>query len=150
MKILEENYSKSKNVDYLKAVDFISNLLSVDSHEMIKKSRRRDLSTARHALAYYLRKHTDLSFEAIGELMGGRHHATIIHSCRVISESAPYNQYIRTIKESIDHLFMPKNRNLRQEILRCLKMYTTDNVRTEAIIKVIDNLKTNQTKSIKK
>jgi len=136
--IKDSEYIRTNNKAYSDALDFVSDLLSVDPCEMIKKNRRRELSTARHALAYYLRKHTDLSFEVIGELMGGRHHATIIHGCKFINESAPYNSYIKLIKDSIDNLFMPKTRNLRQEILRCLKMHTTDNVRTEAIIKVIN------------
>ena len=130
---------------YSDAVDFVSNLIGVDPVEMMKSNRRRDLSTARHALSYYMRKHTDLSFQRIGTLMGGRHHATILHSCKIIEESAPYNAYIRTNKESIDHLVIAQNRTLRQEILRCLKVYTNDNTRTQAIIRVINqHVKPNQ------
>jgi len=142
--IAKVNKGKLNKV-YGDAVDFVSNLVGVDPIEMIKQNRRRDLSTARHALAYYMRKHTDLSLQHIGKLMGGRHHATILHSCKLIEESAPYNFYIRTIKESIDCLVVEQNRTLRQEILRCLKVYTTDNTRAEAIIKVINQyVKPNQ------
>jgi len=126
------------NKVYIDAIDFVSNLIGVDPVQMMKKNRRRDLATARHALAYYMRKHTDLGFQRIGDLMGGRHHATILHSCKLIEEAAPYNSYIRTIKESIDHLVVTQNRTLRQEILRCLKVYTNDNTRTQAIIRIIN------------
>jgi hypothetical protein len=133
---------------YLEAVDFISDLIGVDPVEMMQKNRRRDLTTARHALSYYLRKHTDLSFQAIGNLMGGKHHATILHGCKLIEESAPYNFYIRTIKEAIDELKMSNNRTLRQEILRCLGVYSNDNTRTAAIIRVINKyVKPNQLKN---
>lgn len=133
------------NKVYSDAVDFVSNLIGVDPVEMMEKNRRSELALARHALAYYMRRHTHLGFKRIGELMGGRHHATILHSCKLIEESAPYNAYIRTIKDSIDVLCIAQNRTLRQEILRCLKVYTTDNTRTQAIIRVINkHLKPNQ------
>ena len=133
------------NKVYGDAVDFVSNLVGVDPIDMMKKNRRRDLATARHALAYYMRKHTDLGFQRIGDLMGGRHHATILHSCKLIEEAAPYNSYIRTVKDSIDALCIAQNRTLRQEILRFLKVYTTDNTRAQAIIRTINqHLKPNQ------
>ena len=123
---------------YLKGVDFISELIGIDPVEMMKKSRRRELTTARHALSYYLRKHTHLSLQSIGDLMGGKHHATILHGCKLIEESAPYDLYIRNLKEAIDNLKVSNNRTLRQEILRCLGVYSNDNTRTEAIIRVIN------------
>ena len=133
------------NKVYSDAVDFVSNLIGVDPVEMMEKNRRSELALARHALAYYMRRHTHLGFKRIGELMGGRHHATVLHSCKLIEESAPYNAYIRTIKESIDALCIAQNRTLRQEILRCLKVYTTDNTRAQAIIRIINQyLKPNQ------
>jgi len=142
--IAKVNKEKLNKV-YGDAVDFVASLIGVDPKEMMEQNRRKDLATARHALAYYMRKHTDLGFKRIGDLMGGRHHATILHSCKLIEESAPYNSYIRTIKESIDHLIIAQNRTLKQEILRCLKVYTTDNTRAEAIIRIINQyVKPNQ------
>jgi hypothetical protein len=130
---------------YLEGVDFIANLVGIDPVEMMRKSRRRELTTARHALSYYLRKHTHLSLQAIGNLMGGKHHATIMHGCKLIEESAPYDLYIRNIKEAIDNLKVSNNRTLRQEILRCLSIYSNDNTRTEAVIRVINKyVKPNQ------
>ena len=79
------------NKVYGDAVDFVSNLIGVDPIEMMEKNRRSELALARHSLAYYMRRHTHLGFKRIGELMGGRHHATVLHSCKLIEESAPYN-----------------------------------------------------------
>jgi len=77
--------------------------------------------------------------------MGGKHHATIMHGCKLIEESAPYDLYIRNIKEAIDNLKVSNNRTLRQEILRCLSIYSNDNTRTEAVIRVINKyVKPNQ------
>jgi len=36
---------------YLEGVDFIANLVGIDPVEMMRKSRRRELTTARHALS---------------------------------------------------------------------------------------------------
>lgn len=46
---------------------------------LIKSARRKkELVEPRHLAMYLVREHTQLSFEDIGELFGGRHHATVL------------------------------------------------------------------------
>jgi chromosomal replication initiation ATPase DnaA len=105
--------------------------------ELMAKNRKRPGVIARHALAYFLRKHTVFSYEYIGAIMG-KHHATIIHSVKFINDYSVYDPYLRTIKESIDHLVKSDHFSLREEVMHCLKAHTGDNTRTEAILILLD------------
>ncbi len=53
--------------------------------EIIGKSRRRPLVTARQIAMYVFRELTDLSFPAIAREFGGRDHTTVIHAVEKIS-----------------------------------------------------------------
>jgi chromosomal replication initiator protein len=53
--------------------------------EIVGKSRRRPLVTARQVAMYVFRELTDLSFPAIAREFGGRDHTTVIHAVEKIS-----------------------------------------------------------------
>jgi chromosomal replication initiator protein len=57
-------------------------------HAAALHSARKDktLSLARHFCMYLARKHTHLSFVELGQLMGNRHHATVIVACKKIED----------------------------------------------------------------
>ena len=52
--------------------------------ELIGKSRRRPLVTARQIAMYVMRELTDLSYPAIARVFGGRDHTTVIHAVEKI------------------------------------------------------------------
>lgn len=129
--------NSSDKKEFMYAVDWVADLMQITPTELMTKSRKRPGVMARHALAYFLRKHTVFPLEYIGAIMG-KHHATIIHSVKYIDEYSTYDSYIRTIKESIDHLTKPSHFSLREEIMHCLKVHTRDSTRTEAILILLD------------
>lgn len=57
----------------------------LDIDEIIGKSRRRPLVTARQIAMYVMRELTDLSYPAIAREFGGRDHTTVIHAVEKIS-----------------------------------------------------------------
>jgi len=48
------------------------------------KSRGKEFTTARHFYAYALRTYTYLTFKKIGEMLGDRNHATVLHMETVV------------------------------------------------------------------
>ncbi len=66
------------------------------------KSRNASLVKTRQVIMYILRKELDLPLESIGDLLGGRDHATIIHGFKKIEREILINQ------------------NLKDEVLRIL------------------------------
>lgn len=130
--------SRSDELVFKDSVKFISNLIQIDTKFVLDKSRVRDKVIARHALAYYLRTHTQFTLEYIGQMMN-KDHSSIIHSIRMIEDTAPFDIYLGTIKESIDKKAIPNHFSLRELILNALKTYSTPNTRTEAILNIIAN-----------
>ena len=61
----------------LKATSFA---LGVDEVEIKGKSRRFEVVQARHIIVAILKKKTELSLNAIGAILGGRHHTTVMAS----------------------------------------------------------------------
>lgn len=66
-------------------LDATSKMFGYPIEEIIGKSRRRPLVTARQIAMYVFRELTDLSFPAIAREFGGRDHTTVIHAVEKIS-----------------------------------------------------------------
>lgn len=68
----------------------------VEYDELLSKSRKREIREVRQALQYYLKKNTFFSLDKIGTLTGGRSHATILHSIKVVEEQPKvYEVYLK-------------------------------------------------------
>ena len=65
-------------------IDAVSEYYDVDEDEI--KGRRRDKATtlARQVTMYMLREDAKLGASAIGHILGGKTHATVLHGCRTI------------------------------------------------------------------
>ncbi len=79
--------------------------MQVSRDSIRSKSRKQDVAQARQMIMYLSKKHTDLSLAAIGELMGGRTHATVLHSCQVVenlmSVSSQFTEQVNGIERLI-------------------------------------------------
>ena len=53
-------------------------LFDVEPNALLQSCRRQHVVAARQALMYALRAATPLSYEAIGALLGRRHHSTVM------------------------------------------------------------------------
>jgi chromosomal replication initiator protein len=58
----------------------------IDPNDVLSKSRKANVVTARQVTMYLVQKHTRLSTTKIGLAIGGRNHATVLHSCQCIEE----------------------------------------------------------------
>ncbi len=63
----------------------VSNKYGINENEIKSKSRRREITTARHVVIYFIRKYTNYSLKQIGNLFG-RDHTTILSSIEVTEE----------------------------------------------------------------
>jgi chromosomal replication initiator protein len=66
-------------------LDVTATKFGLDIEEIIGKSRRRPLVTARQIAMYVMRELTDLSYPAIAREFGGRDHTTVMHAVEKIS-----------------------------------------------------------------
>lgn len=61
-------------------INFFASHFGLSAEDLLGKSRMQDIVFARNALIYFLRDYNNMSFVAIGKLLGGRDHTTAIHS----------------------------------------------------------------------
>ncbi|MEG1616174.1 MAG: chromosomal replication initiator protein DnaA [Bacteroidales bacterium] len=65
--------------------DTVCKYFNIDNKQIHSKSRKREIVHARQISMYLSKKYTDYSLSRIGELIGKRDHATVLHACKNIS-----------------------------------------------------------------
>jgi chromosomal replication initiator protein len=68
------------------------------------KSKKQEISQARQIAMYLSRKYTDKSFSNIGELIGKRDHATVLHACKTVGNWIETDKKFRNCVQEIEHL----------------------------------------------
>jgi chromosomal replication initiator protein len=64
----------------------VSSHFGISIEKIRGKRRYRDLAFARQVCCYLMRKHTNMGCVAIGNRLGGRDHATVLHNANVIKD----------------------------------------------------------------
>ena len=67
-------------------IEMVSEHYNISLDQMISKSRTSNIAKPRQIAMYLCKTMTDSPLEAIGHLLGGRDHSTIIHGCKKIEE----------------------------------------------------------------
>jgi chromosomal replication initiator protein len=67
-------------------MDAVSKHYNVSEKAIMAQNRSRDISMARHVAVYLCKQMTDYPLDAIGALLGGRDHSTIIHGANKIAD----------------------------------------------------------------
>lgn len=65
--------------------DTVCKYFNIDQKQVQSKSRKREIVHARQVSMFLSKKYTDLSLARIGDLIGKRDHATVLHACKNIS-----------------------------------------------------------------
>lgn len=69
--------------------------LGLTKKEVVSPSRRQDIVRVRDLIVFLLREYGDMSYPAIGRLLGGRDHTTIIHAHKKILKLAENDSELR-------------------------------------------------------
>lgn len=80
----------------------------VSQQEVMSKSRRRDYVQVRQVSMYLAQKYTKMPASRIGQLIGGRDHSTVIHSCSAIEQRMKLDKAFVEELNSIEHSFKLK------------------------------------------
>lgn len=80
----------------------VSEILSVDHQKVTSRSRKRELVEARFISSGIIKKmHKNMTLNQIGNMFGGRDHATIIYSLKMFDELYEFNKTFRRKVELI-------------------------------------------------
>ena len=113
MKLAERVIKRSVKVDNHPLtiddiLDKVCNHYGVSQQSVFSKSRKRDFVQARQISMYLAQKHTKMPSSRIGQLIGGRDHSTVIHSCNAVEQRLKIDKAFEAELSSIENSFKLK------------------------------------------
>ena len=81
---------------------------NVTQQNVFSKSRKRDYVIVRQVSMYLAQKYTKMPASRIGQLIGGRDHSTVIHSCSTIEQRLKVDKSFSAELSSIENSFKLK------------------------------------------
>ena len=100
------------NIDSI--ISIVIYVTNVNKSLWHRKSRQHDLVLSRQLMHFFAKKYTKLTLEKIGEKIGNKDHATVLHSIKVIEN------YLSTDDKKV--------KRFTKEIENRLKYYKFDNI----------------------
>ncbi len=80
----------------------------VTQQQVYSKSRKRDYVQVRQVSMYLAQKYTKMPASRIGQLIGGRDHSTVLHSCNTVEQRLKVEKNFRDELQSIEQSFRLK------------------------------------------
>ena len=88
-------------------VEVVSEHFHISVDQMISKNRSSDIAKPRQIAMYLCKNMTSSPLDAIGALLGGRDHSTIIHGIKKVTEEYEGNETTRALIETIKKKINP-------------------------------------------
>ena len=89
-------------------LDKVCNHYSVSQQHVLSRSRKRDYVLVRQVSMYLAQKYTKMPAGRIGQLIGGRDHSTVIHSCSAVEQRLKVDKAFLSEINSIENSFKLK------------------------------------------
>jgi chromosomal replication initiator protein len=87
----------------------VAKMFGVSVSDITGSSRKKELVQARQVAMYLLRKVLDLSFAHVGDLLGGKDHATAMYSVRKVTDLLEEDEELQRLVGSVEEqLLMPE------------------------------------------
>ena len=80
----------------------------VEQRHVFSKSRKRDYVIVRQVSMYLAQKYTKMPASRIGQLIGGRDHSTVLHSCTTVEQRLQVDKSFQAELASIENSFRLK------------------------------------------
>lgn len=74
---------KDNSVEHI--INLVSNSFKISVEDIMSRKRTRDVSQARQVVVYLAKQYTRLALKSIGEAVGCKSHATVMHSCKMVA-----------------------------------------------------------------
>ena len=100
LKVYVKLYQKEITIDYI--IEVVCNYLNLDFARFNSTERTREIAQARQIAMYLAKQHTKAPLTAIGAAIGGRNHATVLHSCKAVTNLLETDKAFRRQVEEIE------------------------------------------------
>ena len=98
---------KPKEITPQLIIEVVSEHFHITVDQMMSKNRSSDIAKPRQIAMYLCKNMTSSSLDAVGALLGGRDHSTIIHGVKKVSEEYETNESTRLLIETIKKKINP-------------------------------------------
>ena len=88
-------------------IDVVCDHFSITKEQIVSKNRSNDIAKPRQVIMYLCKNMTGYSLDAIGSLLGGRDHTTVLHGVQTISKEYNNNENIRNTIDTIRNKINP-------------------------------------------
>ncbi|GHU90010.1 chromosomal replication initiator protein DnaA [Bacteroidia bacterium] len=95
---------EKKQITLEKIQNVVSEYYKIDLDTIHSKSRKREIVQARQVTMFLSKKYTDHSYSHIGNMVGKRDHATVLHACRTVQDSLDIDKLFRLQMKDIEDL----------------------------------------------
>lgn len=104
LKVYVQLTQKEITIDHI--IDVVCAHQNIDRTRLNSTERTRDVAQSRQIAMYLAKQHTKAPLTAIGSAIGGRNHATVLHSCKAISNLIETDKNFRRQVEEIERLVL--------------------------------------------
>ncbi len=97
---------KQISVEYIE--EEVCKYFDIEQDLLHSKSKKQEIAQARQIAMYLSRKFTDKSYSNIGEVIGKRDHATVLHACKAVSNLIETDKKMRSCIQQIEDIIQGK------------------------------------------
>ena len=90
-------------------VKVVCDYYNIELDTFNSSKRTRDVAQARQVAMYLAKQHTKAPLTVIGSSIGGRNHATVLHSCKAVTDMMDTDKQFKMQIEEIERLVTGKN-----------------------------------------
>ena len=104
LKVYVKLYQKEITIDHI--IEVVCEYLNLDFARFNSTERTREIAQARQIAMYLAKQHTKAPLTTIGSAIGGRNHATVLHSCKAVSNLIETDKAFRRQVEEIEKIVL--------------------------------------------
>lgn len=95
-----------KEISINRITEIVCQYYEIDEKDFNSTKRTREVAQARQVAMYLAKQHTKLPLAAIGSAIGGRNHATVLHSCKSVTNLMETDKLLKSQIEELDKLII--------------------------------------------
>lgn len=93
---------ESKPVTVEDIIQKVCSHYEIEDSAIHTKTRKREVVQVRQVAMYLAKKHTDSSSSKIGQLIGNKDHATVLHACKIVKDQVEVDKAFKANIEEIE------------------------------------------------
>jgi chromosomal replication initiator protein len=106
LKVYVKLTQREITIDHI--VKVVCEYYDIDLDTFNSTKRTRDVAQARQVAMFLAKQHTKSPLTVIGSSIGGRNHATVLHSCKAVADMIDTDKQFKAQMEEVEKLVLSK------------------------------------------